>query len=148
MMHACGHDVHMAVLLGCIRILQACRDSIRGNVVFLFQPSEEQQGGAKRMVEEGVMDDPKPELTAAFHVWPQRAGSITCMSGPVMAQPDAFGIEIKGMGGHGASPSSLRKSYSCYGCAGKCHRKYYSRCCIGPGGCGSKSLPDTVRREV
>ena len=107
-MHACGHDVHMAVLLGCIRILQACRDSIRGNVVFLFQPSEEQQGGARRMIEEGVMDDPKPELTAAFHVWPQRAGSITCMSGPVMAQPDAFGIEIKGMGGHGASPHLCR----------------------------------------
>lgn len=103
-MHACGHDVHMAVLLGCIRILQECRDCLHGNIVFLFQPSEEQQGGARRMIEEGAMGDPKPEFIAAFHVWPQRAGSITCMPGPVMAQPDAFGIEIKGKGGHGASP--------------------------------------------
>lgn len=103
-MHACGHDVHMAILLGCIKILQECRECLKGNVVFLFQPSEEQQGGARRMIAEGVMTDPTPELIAAFHVWSQMAGSITCMEGPVMAQPDAFIIEIKGKGGHGAVP--------------------------------------------
>lgn len=103
-MHACGHDVHMAILLGCIKILQECRECLKGNVAFLFQPSEEQQGGARRMIAEGVMADPTPELIVAFHVWPQIAGSITCMEGPVMAQPDAFTIEIKGKGGHGAVP--------------------------------------------
>lgn len=107
-MHACGHDAHMAVILGCIRILQECRDRLCGNVVFLFQPSEEQQGGARRMIEEGILDDPAPEFIAALHVWPQEAGSITCMPGPVMAQPDAFCIELKGKGGHGASPHLCR----------------------------------------
>ncbi len=107
-MHACGHDAHMAILLGCIRILQGYRDSLCGNVVFIFQPSEEQQGGAERMIKEGALEHPSPEFAAALHVWPQEAGSITCMSGPVMAQPDAFRIEIRGKGGHGAAPHLCR----------------------------------------
>lgn len=103
-MHACGHDVHMTVLLGCIRVLQENREQLHGNIVFLFQPSEEHQGGASRMIADGAMETPKPDLVVAFHVWPQRAGTITCISGPVMAQPDAFSIEFTGLGGHGASP--------------------------------------------
>lgn len=107
-MHACGHDAHMTVLLGCIRILHENREQLYGNIVFLFQPSEEHQGGAARMIVDGAMKTPKPDLIVAFHVWPQRAGTITCMSGPVMAQPDAFSIELIGKGGHGATPHICR----------------------------------------
>lgn len=103
-MHACGHDGHMTMLLGCIKVLQECQKELWGNFVFLFQPSEEKNGGAEPMIKAGALDSPAPELIIAFHLWPQKAHTITCLSGPVMAQPDAFCIEIEGKGGHGASP--------------------------------------------
>ncbi|NCC42510.1 MAG: amidohydrolase [Clostridia bacterium] len=111
-MHACGHDAHMSVLLGCIRILKEYEDMLCGNIIFMFQPSEERNGGSKRMIEEGVLEEPKPELAAAFHVWPQKAHSIACIPGPVMAQPDGFRIDIEGKGGHGASPHLCKNPIS------------------------------------
>lgn len=111
-MHACGHDAHMTVLLGCINILNQQRENLVGNIVFLFQPSEEKNGGAVRMIEDGVLDNPKVELIAAFHVWGQKAHTITCIAGPVMAQPDAFRIEVEGKGGHGAAPHTTRNPIS------------------------------------
>lgn len=107
-MHACGHDAHMTMLLSCIRILSQRQEELYGNIVFLFQPSEEKDGGAQRMIAEGILKEPKPELTAAFHVWPQKAHTITCMPGPVMAQPDGFRIEVTGKGGHGAAPEACK----------------------------------------
>jgi amidohydrolase len=103
-MHACGHDAHMAVLLGTIKVLKSYEEELSGNVVFLFQPAEEKLSGAKRMLEESVMDNPKVDLVAAFHVWPRAAGTIACVTGPVMAGADIFRIDVKGKGGHGGVP--------------------------------------------
>lgn len=111
-MHACGHDAHMAVLLGCIKILQKMRGNLVGNAVFLFQPSEEKNGGAMRMIQEDVLENPRVELIAAFHMWGQEAHTITCIPGPVMARPDAFRIEVVGKGGHGAAPDMTRNPVS------------------------------------
>lgn len=111
-MHACGHDAHMTILLGCIKILQQYRENLQGNVVFLFQPSEEKNGGARQMITEKVLEDPMVELIMAFHIWPQKAGTITCIPGPVMAQLDAFRIEVEGKGGHGAAPHITRNPVS------------------------------------
>lgn len=103
-MHACGHDAHMSILLGTIRIMKQYRDKMKGNIVFLFQPSEERNGGAEQMIQEGVLKNPSVELVLAFHVWCQKAHTISCIPGPVMARPDGFRIDVAGEGGHGAAP--------------------------------------------
>lgn len=105
MMHACGHDAHMAMVLGTILVLSERKDSLRGNAVFLFQPAEERFGGAKRMIAEGVLENPHVDAVFGMHVWPQLpAGKIGLLGGPVMACPDIFKITFKGKGGHGANP--------------------------------------------
>lgn len=111
-MHACGHDAHMSVILGCIKLLLRYKDEISGNIVFLFQPSEEKDGGAKRMIKAGVLDDPKVDMIMAYHVWPQPVHTVTCSVGPVMAQPDAFRIDVKGKDGHGAAPHECKNPVS------------------------------------
>jgi amidohydrolase len=105
-MHACGHDVHMTALLGAAMILSAMRDEIRGNVKFIFQPAEEVAGGAKMMVEEGVLERlPKVDAIIGMHVWPGiDAGTIGVRAGPAMAAMDRFEIVVRGPGGHGAMP--------------------------------------------
>lgn len=111
-MHACGHDAHMSILLGTIHIMKQYEDRIQGNLVFLFQPSEERNGGAERMIREGVLEDPPVEFAVAFHVWCQKAHTISCIPGPVMAQPDGFRIDVVGKGGHGAAPHLGRNPVS------------------------------------
>ncbi len=102
--HACGHDGHMAILMGGIELLSRRRDELRGDVVFLFQPSEERTpGGAKPMIEEGALEG--VDAIFGLHLWqPLATGMVGLVKGAMMAQPDKFTIRIRGKGGHGAMP--------------------------------------------
>lgn len=104
-MHACGHDAHTATGLTVARLLAQDRANLRGIVKFMFQPAEEGLGGAGRMIEDGLLDDPKPDFALALHVWSDiEVGKIAVKSGPVMASADRFSARIIGKGGHGAMP--------------------------------------------
>ena len=106
MMHACGHDVHITAVLGAAMILSKVKDTLNGNVKFIFQPAEEVAGGAKIMVEEGVLEKPpKVDAIIAMHVWPGiDEGTIGVKPGPAMAAMDKFEIIVRAPGGHGAMP--------------------------------------------
>lgn len=105
MMHACGHDGHMAMVLGAVPILKKLKQQLGGQLKFLFQPAEEGPGGAKPMIEKGVMENPHVDYTIGCHVWPEiPEGTIGVRAGPFMAAMDRFDIKIIGKGGHGAMP--------------------------------------------
>ncbi|MFC1719252.1 M20 family metallopeptidase [Candidatus Poribacteria bacterium] len=106
-MHACGHDIHITSVLGAAMVLSKMRDRIKGNVKFVFQPAEEVAGGAKMMIEEGVLEkSPKIDAIIGVHVWPGlNAGTIGVKAGPAMAAMDKFEIVVTGPGGHGAKPN-------------------------------------------
>ncbi len=105
LMHACGHDAHMAILLGVARVLSRHRDEISGGVRLIFQPAEEGPGGAEPMIAAGVLKDPKPAAAFALHVWSRLpTGQIAVAPGPVMAYTDELRVRIRGKGGHGAVP--------------------------------------------
>jgi amidohydrolase len=104
-MHACGHDAHMAMVLAAATVLNRIKDELNGTIKFLFQPAEEGPGGAKPMIDEGVLENPKVDYSIGCHVWPEiPAGTIGVRSGPFMAAMDRFDIKIVGRGGHGAMP--------------------------------------------
>lgn len=105
-MHACGHDAHMAVALGSAAILVGMRDKIHGNVKFIFQPCEEKPpGGAELMIKAGVLENPAVDGIIGYHVNPYLpAGFIGVKDGAIMAAADEFIITIKGKGGHAANP--------------------------------------------
>ncbi|GAA1584013.1 M20 family metallopeptidase [Actinomadura kijaniata] len=111
-MHACGHDLHTAMLAGAARLLAARRERLAGNVVFMFQPGEEGHGGARIMIEEGVLDaaGPRPVAAYALHVLSSGppTGLFTTRSGPVMAAADRLRVTVRGAGGHGSSPHLAR----------------------------------------
>ncbi|MGH9946394.1 MAG: amidohydrolase [Pyrinomonadaceae bacterium] len=109
-MHACGHDTHVAMLMGTATVLAGMKDKIKGTVVFLFQPAEEgppagEEGGASLMVKEGVMDNPKIDAIFGIHINSQtEIGTIKYKSGSTMAASDWFEIKVKGRQTHGAYP--------------------------------------------
>jgi amidohydrolase len=104
-MHACGHDGHMAILLTVAKVLSAHREDFSGFVKFVFQPGEEGFGGARLMIEDRVLKDPQVNAAFALHLITRMPlGIIGLRSGPVMACMDDFSILIKGKGGHAANP--------------------------------------------
>jgi hippurate hydrolase len=104
-MHACGHDGHTAMLMGAAKALLRRRESLRGKILFMFQPGEEGWHGARFMIEEGMLDDPRPDLAYALHVWPTLArGKVMGRAGTLLAAHDGFEAEVIGRGGHGSMP--------------------------------------------
>lgn len=105
-MHACGHDNHVAILMGVAEVLAGMKAQLPGTVKFIFQPAEEGLGGAKAMIDDGVLRDPVPDAVFGLHVWPMPVGSIGVRSGPLMAAAGNFTIVVKGRQTHGSQPWS------------------------------------------
>jgi carboxypeptidase Ss1 len=106
-MHACGHDSHVAMLLGAAMILSKHRKEMNGSVKFLFQPAEEHggKGGAKPMIQAGAMKNPKVDFVFGLHIYGDLpSGVFGLRKGALMATPDSFKIRIRGKGGHGSAP--------------------------------------------
>lgn len=109
-MHACGHDTHVAMLMSAAEILAGMKNEIRGTIKFIFQPAEEgppegEQGGAELMVKEGVMEDPKVDAIFGMHIESDiEVGRIEYKSGAFMASSDWFHIVVRGKGSHGSQP--------------------------------------------
>jgi len=108
-MHACGHDAHVAILLGAARYFSGRSAKIRGNIKFLFQPAEEGGAGARAMIRDGVLQNPKVDAIFGLHVFPDMAvGKIGLYEREGLAATDRFAIKIRGKGGHGAYPHLTR----------------------------------------
>jgi len=104
-MHACGHDGHTAIAITMADIMAARRAELAGTAVFVFQPAEEVLGGARPMIDAGALDNPHVEEIYGLHLTTlQRVGQVQVRPGPSMASADAFSVEIRGKGGHGAMP--------------------------------------------
>lgn len=103
--HTCGHDAHMTILLALAKLLIDNKDKIKGHVKLLFQPAEEGNGGAKPMIEEGVLENPRVDKVFGLHVWSEiDEGKIGIKEGAILASTDPFEIKVIGKGGHAAIP--------------------------------------------
>ncbi|WP_144827558.1 M20 family metallopeptidase [Kocuria rhizophila] len=109
-MHACGHDLHMAGLVGAARLLSTRREELAGNVVFMFQPGEEGPGGAKPMIEEGLLEitGEKPVAAYGIHVFPGQRGLFSYRPGTAMAGANYMRVTFHGEGGHGSQPHTAK----------------------------------------
>lgn len=105
-MHACGHDNHVAILMGTAEVLAGMRAQLPGTIKFVFQPAEEGLGGARAMIADGVNANPRPDAWFGLHVWPTRVGNIGVRVGPEMAAAGNFTIIVKGVQTHGSQPWS------------------------------------------
>lgn len=105
-MHACGHDNHVAILMGVAEVLAGMKSQLSGTVVFLFQPAEEGPGGAEPMIKDGAMDNPRVDAVFGLHVTPESVGHVGYRAGPMMASSNEFTIVVHGKQTHGARPSA------------------------------------------
>jgi len=104
-MHACGHDGHMAIGLGVATLIARHRDHLSGTLKLVFQPAEEGANGAALMVEEGVLDNPRPDVLLITHLWNEKpVGNVDVTPGAIMAAADRWTCTVRGEGGHGAMP--------------------------------------------
>lgn len=106
-MHSCGHDSHTAILLTAGKIINENKDKLRGSVKLIFQPGEEIPGGAKSMIEEGALENPRLKYIIGQHgggIFEDPVGAIGFRENALMASMDRFSIKVKGRGGHGAHP--------------------------------------------
>ena len=109
-MHACGHDTHIAIMMGVAEMLTSMKDDLQGTVKFIFQPAEEgapagEEGGARMMVEEGVLKNPDVDVIFGLHIWAtENAGTIGYRSGGLLASSDVFRIKVHGVQSHGSQP--------------------------------------------
>lgn len=116
LMHACGHDGHMAIALAVAKILTQHKKRIKGRVKFVFQPGEEGAGGALAMIRDGVLDNPEPDYTLGLHLWqPLPMGRIGVAKGAIMSGSSVFQITVKGKGGHAAMPHTTIDPVACTG---------------------------------
>src|SRR5204862_568820 len=109
-MHACGHDTHVAILMGVAEVLAGMKNQLPGTVKFIFQPAEEgapsgEEGGAELMVKENVLENPKVDAVFGLHVFPFPVGQIVYRPGALLASAASFVIKVKGRQTRGASPS-------------------------------------------
>ena len=113
-MHACGHDAHTAIGLGVAKLMTEQRDKLAGRIKFVFQPAEEVVGGAKAMIADGILENPRPDVSLGLHVWnSMELGQVAVTDGPSMAGSAVFDITITGKGGHGAAPHDAADPVIC-----------------------------------
>lgn len=108
-MHACGHDGHTSIALSVAKMLSEKQANLHGRVKFVFQPAEEIGAGALRMVEEGVLEHPRPDVMLGLHLWNELPyGTVVTTPGPLMAASGQFQVTITGRGGHAAAPHATQ----------------------------------------
>ncbi|PKO05617.1 MAG: amidohydrolase [Chloroflexi bacterium HGW-Chloroflexi-3] len=113
-MHACGHDGHMAIGLTIAKILSTFQDQLNGTIKIIFQPAEEGLGGALATIEDGVLENPRPDYCLGLHIWNEKPlGWIGVNSGSMMASADTFEIIVNGKGGHGGLPHQATDPIVC-----------------------------------